>query len=169
MADDSLFQVSLVTPERILLTGEATEVVLRTAEGDLAFLAGHTLLVGTIEPGVVRVTRADGSEDRAATHGGFVQFEHRAAPADGGEDAAPATGSRVTLLVGVAELAPEIDVPRAQAAREAAEARLAELGGAGRTPAEGEAPDVELAEAQADLRRAEVRLEAAEAGAASPA
>ena len=35
MADDSLFQINLVTPERILFNGMASEVVLRTGEGDV--------------------------------------------------------------------------------------------------------------------------------------
>ena len=74
------------------------------------------------------------------------------------------TGTRVTLLVGVAELAEEIDVDRARAALETAEARLAELGGTpNRTPAEGEEADPELVEAEAALRRAQVRLEAVDA------
>ena len=45
MADDAQFQINLVTPERILLSGMATEVLLRTGEGDATFLANHTALV----------------------------------------------------------------------------------------------------------------------------
>ncbi len=75
MADSKLFTVNLVTPERVLLTGLASEVILRTGEGDATFLAGHTPLVGTVEPGVVRVVRPEGDEDRVAVHGGFVQVE----------------------------------------------------------------------------------------------
>ena len=75
MADDSQFQINLVTPERILLTGMATEVMLRTGEGDATFLAGHTPLVGTVQPGVVRVVRPEGDEVRVAVHGGFTQVE----------------------------------------------------------------------------------------------
>ena len=75
MADENLFAIELVTPERILITGTATEVILRTREGDITFLAGHTPLVGTIEPGVVRVVREGGEVERVAVHGGFVQVE----------------------------------------------------------------------------------------------
>ena len=75
MADDSQFAVKVVTPERVLLDGTATEVILRTGDGDITFLAGHTPLVGTIEPGVIRVIGADGPEVRVASHGGFVQVE----------------------------------------------------------------------------------------------
>jgi F0F1-type ATP synthase epsilon subunit len=166
MAGDALLQIDLVTPERVLLTEMASEVVLRTGEGDITFLPEHTPLVGTVEPGVVRVLTAGGEEQRAAVHGGFTQVEQHAALdaiGDGGAtgDGGPAvTGTRVTLLIGVAELADEIDVQRAGAAEQAATARIAELAGtAARAPAEGEEPDAELADA--DLLRAQVRLEAA--------
>ena len=116
----------------------ASEVILRTGEGDVTFLAGHTPLVGTVQPGVVRVVRPEGDDVRVAVHGGFTQVEqHVDLDADDAED--DATGTRVTLLIGVAELAEEIDVDRARAALEAAEARVAELGGAAnRTPGEDE-------------------------------
>ena len=73
-------------------------------------------------------------------------------------------------MAGIAELADEIDTERARVAHDAAEARVAELEASGRTagsgsPAsasgEGDLPDPDLVEAQAALRRAEVRLEAA--------
>ena len=64
MADDSLFDVQLVTPERILVTGPASEVILRTGDGDASFLAGHTPLVGTVQPGVLRVIRPEGEVER---------------------------------------------------------------------------------------------------------
>jgi len=163
MADDAQFQINLVTPERILLTGMATEVMLRTGEGDATFLAGHTPLVGSVKPGVVRVVRPDGEVVKVAVHGGFTQVEQHVASgpdrADDDEDA----GSRVTVLVGVAELAEEIDADRARVALEAADARLVELGGAAKAPAEGEEADPELVEAEAALLRARVRLEAVDA------
>ncbi len=165
MADDAQFQINLVTPERILLTGSATEVMLRTGEGDATFLAGHTPLVGSVLPGVVRVVRPEGDVVKVAVHGGFTQVELHV-PVDPDDPDSPTT-SRVTVLVGVAELAEEIDADRARVALEAAEARVAELGGTGRTPAEGEEADPELVEAEAAVVRAQVRLEAVEAGAAA--
>ena len=77
MADDSLFDVQLVTPERILVSGPASEVILRTGDGDASFLAGHTPLVGTVQPGVLRVIRPEGEVEVVAVHGGFVQVEKR--------------------------------------------------------------------------------------------
>ena len=102
--------------------------MLRTGEGDATFLAGHTALAGSVKPGVVRVVRPDGEEVRVAVHGGFTQVEQDVALDAGGADD-DAVGSRVTLLVGVAELAEEIDADRARVALEAAEARVAESAG----------------------------------------
>ena len=164
MADEDQFAIQLVTPERILVTGSATEVILRTREGDVTFLAGHTPLVGTIEPGVLRVVRAGDEVERVAVHGGFVQVEQGVSDDDAAGSAT--RGTRVTMLVGVAELVGEIDIDRARAALEEAEARVAELIGAGAGRAagpgsgEGEEADPELVEAQAALHRAQVRLEA---------
>ena len=168
MADDAQFQINLVTPERILLTGMATEVMLRTGDGDATFLAGHTPLVGSVKPGVVRVVRPEGEVVRVAVHGGFTQVELDA-PIDAEGAAEDATGSRVTLLVAVAELAEEIDTERARVALVAAEAKVAELGGTGRALAEDEVADPELVEAEAAVLRAQVRLEAVDASAATSA
>jgi len=170
MADDNPFQIELVTPERILLTGSASEVILRTGEGDVTFLAGHTPLVGTAEPGVVRVARPEGGVVKVAVHGGFVQVEQDVpAGSDAAGEGAGASGTRVTVLAGVAELAEEIDTERARVALEGAESRVAELGGSARSSGEGDEPDAELVEAEAALRRAQVRLEASEATATAGA
>lgn len=134
MADSNTFVIELVTPERVLVEGLATEVILRTGEGDVTFLAGHAPLVGTVEPGVIRVVRPEGEEERVAVHGGFVQVgEDRAdeSAADVATGNAPPSGTRVTMLIGVAEPADEIDVERARAALAAVEAKVAELTGSG--------------------------------------
>jgi F-type H+-transporting ATPase subunit epsilon len=181
MADESLFNAQLVTPEQVLVNGVATEVILRTGEGDITFLAGSAPLVGTVEPGVVRVVDADGGVERIAVHGGFVQVEQHVDTADQAgslpTDGPSATsGTQVTVLAGIAERAGEIDVDRARAAHDAAQALVAELAGAGSragaATGEGEEVDPDLVEAQAALLRAEVRLEAVDAavpGAASTA
>jgi|BarGraNGADG00212_1021973.scaffolds.fasta_scaffold00007_35 F-type H+-transporting ATPase subunit epsilon len=174
MADNSVFTAELVTPERVLVSGPAAQVILRTADGDITFLGGHTPLVGAVEPGVVRVVSEDGEEQRVAVHGGFVQVELNLGDDSGSDAPAPSSSTsgrtRVTVLAGIAELADEIDTERARVAHDAAEARVAELEASGRTagsgsPAsasgEGDLPDPDLVEAEAALRRAEVRLEAA--------
>lgn len=140
------FPSSLVTPERVVLEEEVAAVMLRTDVGEATFLAGHTPLIGSIVPGLVRFEHEDGTIARVAVHGGFVHVKHE----------------RVTVLAPVAELQQDIDVERARRALEAAEQRVAEA--SGRTAGAGEVdPSVssELAEAQAAVSRAQVRLEVA--------
>ncbi|MDP8938445.1 MAG: ATP synthase F1 subunit epsilon [Actinomycetota bacterium] len=98
-------QVELVSPERILYSGEADMVVCRTVSGgEIAFLAGHAPFVGALDIGAVRVKTSDGVEE-AAVHGGFVEVRD----------------DQVSVLSDVAELASQIDVERARRAKEAAE------------------------------------------------
>jgi F-type H+-transporting ATPase subunit epsilon len=130
-------QVEVVSPERILWTGEADRVIARIiGGGEIAFLTGHAPFVGALDIGTVRVHSEDGSEDTIAVHGGFVEVSH----------------DRVTVLSDVAEVASQIDVERARAAAERAEQALR---------AEHDV------EAEAALRRARVRIEAATGMAAS--
>src|SRR5665213_4537169 len=118
MADSDVFNAQVVTPERVLVNGPASQVILRTADGDITFLAGHTPLVGTVEPGVVRVVGEDGEEQQIAVHGGFVQVEQHvdddADSESGRPSSSSSSGTRVTVLAGIAELADEIDTERAR-------------------------------------------------------
>ena len=123
-------QVEVVSPERILWTGEAEMVVARTSEGDIAFLSGHAPFIGALGIGAVTVEETGGAQTKIAVHGGFVEVSN----------------DRVTLLSDVAEVAADIDANRARAAKERAEAELRAQHGA---------------EAEAALRRANLRLELA--------
>jgi len=100
--------VELVSPERILFSGEANMVIARAAEGDIAFLTGHAPYLGRLDIGLVRVELADGAEETAAVHGGFVEVFN----------------DRVIILSDVAELASQIDVDRARRSQERAEEDL---------------------------------------------
>jgi F0F1-type ATP synthase epsilon subunit len=98
---------------------------------------------------------------RLAVHGGFVQVDTSPGAAAGlaeGDGPLPGLSTRMTVLAGIAELAEEIDVPRAEAARDAATQRVADLS-SGRTQG-GEELDEGLAlvEAQGALARAQLRL-----------
>ena len=128
--------VEVVSPERILYTGEATFVKARTVGGgEIAFLTGHTPFVGALDIGSVVVRDERGDEEVIAVHGGFVEV----------------SDDRVTILSDVAELMSQIDVERARRAQAAAEEQLRQ----------GDDD-----EAQAALRRATVRLEVAESASA---
>jgi F-type H+-transporting ATPase subunit epsilon len=158
---DGVFGVEIVTPEQSLFAGGARSIVLATSEGDLTVLDGHTPLVGDVAPGEVKVEQAEGTLVRLAVHGGFLQVDTSPGAAEGlaeGDGPLPGLSTRVTVLAGVAELASEIDVPRAEQARDRAAQRVGELGG-GRGPvSEDVEEDVELAEAEGALARAELRL-----------
>jgi len=112
-------QVELVSPERILFSGEADMVIARTAGGDIAFMTDHAPFLGTLGIGEVRINITGGGEERAAVHGGFVQVSN----------------NRVIILSDAAELASQIDVQRARQAEERAERHAGELDDAEREAA----------------------------------
>ena len=127
--------VELVSPERVLLSTEATMVMARTiGGGDIAFLPGHAPFIGALAPWIVEIIPVEGPRQLAAVHGGFISI----------------TDDSVKILSDLAELADAIDVNRAQAALERAEAVVArnddELG---------------VAEAISAVARANARLRAA--------
>jgi F-type H+-transporting ATPase subunit epsilon len=158
---DGVFGVEIVTPEQSLFAGGATSIVLATSEGALTVLDGHTPLVGDVVHCEVKVEQADATLVRLAVHGGFLQVDTSPGAAEGladGDGPLPGLSTRVTVLAGVAELATEIDVSRAEEARERAAQRLGELG-SGRGPVSEEAEeDLELADAEGALARAELRI-----------
>ena len=133
MADDARIHVEVVSPESVLYSGEGEMVVCRTADGDIAFLPGHAPLLGALGVAKVRVILPAG-EQAIAVHAGFVEVSN----------------NRVVVLSDVAELPEQIDLPRAQAAKERAEAALV-----------ADESDTEAADA---LQRAELRLDLAGVG-----
>jgi F-type H+-transporting ATPase subunit epsilon len=140
----AILKVEIVTPESALWSGEATALLARSSDGEFTILPQHTSTVGDIVPGLVRVETGEG-ELAFAVHGGY--FQVGAGEGDG--------VTLATVLAGIAERTTEIDVPRAQAAKEAAELELA-------SAARGDGNDhaTQLL-AQAALERAELRLRSA--------
>ena len=70
MADAFAFE--LVSPEKQLISGEATQVVVPGQDGQFTVLANHAPFLSTLKPGVLEVTMADGSTDRIFVRGGFA-------------------------------------------------------------------------------------------------
>ncbi|HAP75359.1 MAG TPA: F0F1 ATP synthase subunit epsilon [Acidimicrobiaceae bacterium] len=102
-------QVQLVSPEKVLFSGEATQVITRTlGGGEIAFLPGHAPFLAALTENHTRVTLADGTVLDVAVHGGFVQV----------------AGNTVSILSDLAELGNQIDRGRAQRAKDAAEESL---------------------------------------------
>ena len=162
---DGVFGVEVVTPEQSLYAGGARSVVFATSDGALTVLDGHTPLVGDVVPCELKVEQAEGELLRLAVHGGFLQVDTSPHAAEGladeGDGPLPGLSTRVTVLAGIAELSQEIDVARAEQARDAANQRVNELqSGRGGSGEEVEV-DVELLEARGSLERAELRLSVA--------
>jgi F-type H+-transporting ATPase subunit epsilon len=66
------FQFNLVSPEKLLFTGEVNQVDVPGAEGDFGVLAGHAPFVTTMRPGILTVHR-EGGALRVAVSGGFAE------------------------------------------------------------------------------------------------
>ena len=124
--------VQVVSPERILWTGDAEMVIARTVDGgELAFLTGHAPFGGALETSKVTVRSAERGDQLIAVHGGFVEV----------------SSNEVSILSDVAETPDLIEVERARAALAAAQEALR--------------VNPDDSEAVAAQRRAEVRLEVA--------
>ena len=86
------FHFDLVSPEKLLFSGEVEQVDVPGAEGDFGVLAGHAPFVTTLRPGILTV-RAAGGEEKIVVLGGFAEVS-----AEG-----------LTVLADVAEAVADID------------------------------------------------------------
>ncbi len=109
MADTFTFE--LVSPERILKSGEATEVMVPGADGDFTVLPGHAPVLSTLRPGVMDIT-LDGEKARIYVKSGLIEVDPK----------------RVTVLAQTAVDMADLDAARvaeelaaAKAEREAAD------------------------------------------------
>lgn len=102
-------RVEIVSPERVLYSGEATQVITRTlGGGEVAFLPGHSPFLAALVENHTRIHLVNGEVLDVAVHGGFVEVSN----------------NTVSLLTDLAELGGEIDLARAQRAKERAEEQL---------------------------------------------
>jgi F-type H+-transporting ATPase subunit epsilon len=137
------FTLEVVTPMRQVVGEAVNEAQIPVLGGYIGVLPGHTPLLA--EMGIGELTYRTGNHTQSCTAiGGFVEV----------------LADRVIVLADAAERAEDIDVSRAQAARDRAQKRLA-------TPND---PNMDWKRAQRALDRAQVRLQvAAKAGQRSPA
>ncbi|MGN1156488.1 MAG: F0F1 ATP synthase subunit epsilon [Agathobacter sp.] len=131
MAD--IFKVEIITPDRIFYEGEANFIEFTTAAGEIGVYANHIPMTTVLAPGAVTIHNGE-EETVAAVHAGFAEI----------------LGDKVTLLAEVAEWPDEIDVSRAEAAKNRAEERIA-------NKAEG----IDVARAEIALRKALTRIDVA--------
>lgn len=124
--------LEIVTPDRKVFEDEVQMVIVRGAAGDLGILAGHVPLATTLKIAPVRAKYPDGSVKNIAVSGGFIEVKP----------------NKVIILAETAELPEEIDLDRAERARQRAEQRLGQPG------------DIDQARAELALQRALTRIEA---------
>lgn len=105
----SLFKLDIVTPDKQFFNEEIEMLIVRTTEGDVGVLHNHEPLVAPVSIGAIRIKK-DGKFKSAACAGGFINVDE--------------TG--VTVVTDSAEWSDEIDINRAQEAKDRAEARLQE-------------------------------------------
>ena len=104
---DNLFQVEIITPDRIFYRGQASMIEFTTTEGEIGVFKDHIPLTTVLAPRIVTITEADGAK-KAVVHAGFAEI----------------LGEKVTLLAEVAEWPEEIDLERARKAEDRARERL---------------------------------------------
>jgi F-type H+-transporting ATPase subunit epsilon len=131
----SSIKLEIVTAERIVFSGDVDEVIAPGIAGQLGILPHHAPLMTMLQAGEL-VARKGGQDDIMAISGGFLEVRP----------------DRVIVLADAAERAEEIDIKRAEAARQRAEERLRDRKAIG----------LDEATAEAALKRAMARLSVAE-------
>jgi F-type H+-transporting ATPase subunit epsilon len=130
----SSIKLDIVTAERVVFSGDVESVIAPGVEGQLGILPHHTPLMTVLQAGEL-IARRNGQDDTIAISGGFLEVRP----------------DRVIVLADAAERADEIDLERAESARQRAKERLAH-------PEAG----IDATQAEASLRRALARVKVAE-------
>ena len=131
MADENkTFELRIVTPDRTFYEGVATMVEFNTTEGQIGVYKNHIPMTVIVKPGILTIT---GDEVlTAALHAGFVEILQ----------------DSITILAEIIEWPKEIDVARAEAAKERAEKLIQE-----------KAQTTDMVRAEASLLRAITRIQ----------
>lgn len=104
------FHFDLVSPERLLLSGEVEQVDVPGSEGNFGVLAGHAPMVASLRPGVLTIKR-DSGEVKVVILGGFAEV----------------SAQGLTVLAENAVMAEEFDPSMLAEHIQAAEAKIAKL------------------------------------------
>jgi len=128
---DKTFKLDIVTPRKVIFSGDVTSFTAPGVEGGFQVLHNHTQFLTAIGIGEMKIKDTAGNETHYSTSGGVVEVND----------------NKVIVLAETVERADEIDVPRAEAARARALKRLSE-----------KRPDIDVERAQSALMRALNRL-----------
>ena len=104
------FKLNIIEPDGVFYEGEIDMLEFNTTEGEIGVLPGHIPMTVIIKPGIMTIYETGKEEKRAAIHAGFAEI----------------LPDQVTILAEIAEWPEEIDVARAEAAMERAQARIQE-------------------------------------------
>jgi F-type H+-transporting ATPase subunit epsilon len=107
------FQLDIVTPEKTVYSGDVEQVQAPGVDGGFGVLSRHQPMLAALAIGLVAFTQADGVSQKLAISGGFANVGREG----------------MTVLAETAETAEEIDIARAQAARDRARGRLSDRDG----------------------------------------
>ena len=135
MAADNLFDLKIITPDRVFYSGKASFLELNTVEGEIGIYKDHIPMTTVLEPGIATITEEGGNKKEAALHTGFMEI----------------LGDRITILAEIAEWPDEIDRNRAQEAKIRAERRL-----------QNDKSNINITRAELALHKALVRIELAD-------
>lgn len=130
----SKMTVEVVTPERVVYSGQASMVIARGVQGDLGILPKHMPMVTPLKIAPVQIKVEGDQVVRMAVSGGFMEVR----------------GDKVTILAETAEMPGDIDVERAKASKGRAEKRLSE-----------KYPELDVQRAERSLQRALARIDVA--------
>ena len=108
-----MFNLSIVTPEKIFYEDEVASLIAPGIEGYLGILTDHAPLITAITPGKVTVKDNSQEEIILSVTNGFLEV----------------SANTATLLVDAVEYASEIDADRAKEALERARKRMADEAG----------------------------------------
>ena len=130
MADNNLFKLRIITPERVFYEGDVSMVEFNTTEGEIGVYKKHVPTTVIVNPGIITITEAEETKE-AALHAGFAEILQ----------------DEVVILAEIIEWPEEIDADRAQAARDRAEERL-----------RNKTPETDVLRAETALQRALARI-----------
>jgi len=102
---DKVIKFEIVTPERVVLKEDISQVTVPTQEGEMTVLPKHMPIVANLKPGVIELIKADNSPEIISVSGGFLEVLR----------------NKVVILADTAERAQELDLARAEDARARAE------------------------------------------------
>jgi F-type H+-transporting ATPase subunit epsilon len=100
--------VQVVSAERVVWSGEATNIIARTTDGDIGILPGHEPVLAILVPSGVEIFSVDNHREIVAVDGGFIS----------------AGQGRVSILSEYARMAQDIDLPAAEKELAEAQGRL---------------------------------------------